>query len=195
MNTDLTLSNFNFNYVYGLTEMPYKHSKEKQKFNTLFTKIIGDKGIIITDCSLHPYQLINNKGINIWQYAFIKTISINKDNNILKNIIEEKNRFFVEEGNLFKDYNFWIDNRLLPEENSFFKKFTPFIIPFLSYKESKLNETKLTWDIEKSNPIYIESINNDLHFLLPKPSFIIGLDEFKEDDLSHLVNNFIKIIY
>ncbi len=198
-----SIFNFRFYYLYGLTDNPFRQFDDLEKINSLFDNVVGKQGLIIINSSFHPYQIISDKGISIWQTAYIQTFAKNKKENIIFDIKNFQARFFAKTSTeMFGKFN-GIENdiRLLPENNPFFKKHVPFIIPFLLYNDTN-DDFSLNWDIEvkkemetnKNANNFIGRINNDLNFLLPKPTFVIGLDEFVEEQPLALIDNFIKLI-
>lgn len=191
-----SITNFNCFYLFGLTDNPNRQSNDVKSFESLYKNVIGDSGGIIIGNSFHPYQIVNPKGTTIWHASYVK-LYLNEDKeNAFNSIANENGRFLVDLGTSFNQLNVWPDTRLTYEENSIFSKYVPFIIPFLVYK----NDEQIKWDQELNIEIalnghaskYVESITNLTRFMMPEPSFILGFDEFDEQNPSKLIENFIK---
>ncbi|OUD25374.1 hypothetical protein, partial [Flavobacterium psychrophilum] len=62
------------------------------------------------------------------------------------------------------------------------------------------SEEQTKWDLELNIEIalnghatnYVNSINELIRFIMPEPSFILGFDEFDEQNPSKLIENFIN---
>jgi hypothetical protein len=71
-----SLTNFDCYYIYGLTDNPFRQSKDLKSFVELYKKVIGIKGGVVIGSSFHPYQLVNPKGIvtspNLGQVVKVK---------------------------------------------------------------------------------------------------------------------------
>ncbi|AIN75151.1 hypothetical protein O8E88_002362 [Flavobacterium psychrophilum] len=191
-----SMVNFQCYYLFGLTDNPNRESKDTKSFTNLYENIIGEKGGIIIGNSFHPYQIVNPKGTTIWHASYVKLyVNENKDE-VFKAIINENTKFLVDLGSTFNEINVWPDTRLTYEENPIFSKYVPFIIPFLVYK----SEEQTKWDLELNIEIalnghatnYVNSINELTRFIMPEPSFILGFDEFDEQNPSKLIENFIN---
>lgn len=190
-----SMTDFDFHYLYGLTNNPFKQSTDVKSFNTLFGKVIGDKGGIIIGSSFHPYQIVNPKGTTIWHAAYVQIYMNEKKEEAFKAISEDKGQLLVNPSNSFKDMMVWSDTRLTYDENPIFGKYVPFIIPFLVYK----SENQIQWDVDLAKDIqlngnasnYVNCITDMTRFLMPEPSFILGFDEFDEQNPTKLIQNFI----
>ena len=191
-----SLLNFESYYLYGLTDDPYRQSKDFKSFGELYRKTIGLKGGIVIGSSFHPYQLVNRKGTTVWQASYLQ-LFVNKQKEEAFNAIANGNGlFFVDPSSAFKDIVVWPDTRLTSEESPIFSKYVPFVIPFLVYKMKE----QTTWDVEialglktKGNAsAFVGQITNLARFLMPEPSFILGFDQFYETNPSRLIDNFIN---
>ncbi|UGS24470.1 hypothetical protein [Flavobacterium channae] len=191
-----SMVNFECYYLFGLTDNPNRTSKDSKSFNELYENVIGKNGGIIIGNSFHPYQIVNPKGTTIWQASYVKLyVNENKDE-VFKSIINENAKYLVDLEKTFNEINVWPDTRLTYEENPIFSKYVPFIIPFLVYK----SEEQPKWDLELNIQIalnghatnYVNSINELTRFLMPEPSFILGFDEFDEQNPSKLIENFLN---
>ena len=193
---EISLSNFKFYYLYGLTDNPNKLSNDATAFNKLYKKVIGTRGGIIINNSFHPYYIVNTKGTTVWTAAYLKIYFNEKRDELFDTIINQNGIFMADTSTVFKDINVWPYTRLTHDENQIFSKYVPFIIPFLVYK----SEEKTNWDIEinretntKENvSTYIDTVTQSIRFFMPEPAFILGFDEFDEKDPSKLINNFIN---
>ena len=193
---DYSMTNFDYYYLYGLTDNPYRQSADAKLFNTLYDKVIGNKGGIIIGSSFHPYQIVNPKGTTVWHAAYVQIYVNENKEQAFDAITNDKGQFLVNPSSAFKDINMWPDTRLSYEENPIFRKYVPFIIPFLVYK----SEGSTQWDIDLTMEIglhghasnYVNNITNLTRFLMPEPSFILGFDEFDEQNPSRLIDNFIN---
>ncbi len=191
-----SLTNFDYFYLYGLTDNPYRQSKDIKEFNNLYNKLIGDKGGIIIGSSFHPYQLVNPKGTTAWQAAYLQLYVNEKKDEAFNAIINENGQFLVDPSSAFKDINVWPDTRLTFDENPIFSKYVPFVIPFLVYKSN----TQTQWDLDLNVEIalkghaseFVNTITNSIRFFMPEPSFILGFDEFYEQNPSSVIDNFIN---
>ena len=191
-----SLTNFNCFYLFGLTDNPNRQSNDVKSFENLYEKVIGNIGGIIIGNSFHPYQIVNPKGTTIWHASYVKLYLDENKENAFNAIANDNGRFLVDLGVSFNELNVWPDTRLTYEENPIFSKYVPFIIPFLVYK----NDEQIKWDKELNIEIalnghasnYLESITNLTRFMMPEPSFILGFDEFDEQNPSRLLENFIN---
>lgn len=190
-----SITDFDFYYLYGLTNNPFRQSADLKAFKELFRKVIGDKGGIIIGSSFHPYQIVNQKGTTVWHAAYVQIYVNEKKDEAFKTISQDKGQFLVNPSNSFKDIMIWPDTRLTYDENPIFSKYVPFVIPFLVYK----NENQIQWDIDLAKELqlnghasnYVNSITNMIRFLMPEPSFILGFDEFDEQNPTKLIQNFV----
>ena len=190
------LTNFDCYYLYGLTDNPFRQSKDFKAFGELYKNVIGIKGGIIIGSSFHPYQLVNTKGTSAWHAGYVQLFLNEKKDEAFTAIIKDNGLFLVDPSAAFKDLNAWPDTRLTYDENPIFSKYVPFVIPFLVYK---LDEQTI-WDIEiqlgmatKGNASeYVGQITNLTRFFMHEPSFILGFDKFEETNPSKLIDNFIN---
>jgi hypothetical protein len=191
-----SLTNFECFYLYGLTDVPFRQSKDFAAFGELYKNVIGLKGGIIIGSSFHPYQIVNPKGTTVWHVGYIQLYSSNQKDEAFNAIINENGILLVDPSSAFKSLNVWPDTRLTSDENPIFSKYVPFVIPFLVYGSD--NQPK--WDAEihlgmttKGNASdYVESVTKLTRFLMPEPSFILGFDKFDETNPSQLIDNFIN---
>jgi hypothetical protein len=191
-----SLTNFNCYYLFGLTDNPNRQSNDVKSFENLYKNVIGNIGGILIGNSFHPYQIVNPKGTTIWHASYVK-LYLNENRETAFNAIAYENgRFLIDLGTAFNQLNIWPDSRLTYEENPIFSKYVPFIIPFLVYK----SDEQIKWDQQLNIEIalhghasnYVESITNSTRFMMPEPSFILGFDEFDEQNPSKLIENFIN---
>lgn len=179
-----------------MTDHPNRQSNNVKSFESLYKNVIGNIGGILIGNSFHPYQIVNPKGTTIWHASYAK-LYLNEDReHAFNSIANENGRFLVDLGRSFHELNVWSDTRLIYEENPIFSKYVPFIIPFLVYK----NDEQIKWDQDINIEIalnghasnYVESVTNLTRFMMPEPSFILGFDEFDEQNPSKLIENFIN---
>lgn len=190
------LVNFDCYYLYGLTDNPFRQSKDFRAFGELYKNVLGIKGGIILGSSFHPYQLVNLKGTTAWQAGYVQLFLNENKDDAFNEIINKNGLFLVDPSSAFKDFNVWPDKRLTHEQNSVFSRFVPFVIPFLVYKLDQ----EPNWDFEihlgmatKGNASqYVEKITKLTSFFMPSPSFILGFDKFDENNPSKLIDNFIS---
>jgi hypothetical protein len=190
-----SLTDFEFYYLYGLTNNPFSQSTDVKSFNVLFGKVIGDRGGIIIGSSFHPYQIVNPKGTTVWHAAYVQLYLNEKKEEAFKAISQDNGQFLVNPSNSFKEIMVWPDTRLTNDENPIFSKYVPFIIPFLVFK----SKSKIQWDVDLAKDIqlnghssnYVNSVSDMTRFLMPEPSFILGFDEFDGQNPTKLIQNFI----
>jgi len=190
------LENFDCYYLYGLTDNPFRQSKDFKAFAELYNEVIGNKGGIIIGSSFHPYQLVNHKGTTVWQAGYVQLYMNEEKDDVFKEIINSNGLFVVNPSTAFEDLNVWPDARLTYDENPIFSKYVPFVIPFLVYN----SDHQPNWDIEIQLAMatkghaseYVEKITNLTSFFMPAPSFILGFDKFEEANPSKLIDSFIS---
>ncbi len=191
-----SLRNFDFYYLYGFTDKPNAVSQDSQKFGELYNLVIGSTGGLAINNSFHPYFIVNTKGTTVWIAAFFEIFQRDNKTKIFNDIETENAIFIVDTSTIFTEINVWPDTRLTYEKNPLFGKFVPFIIPFLVKK----THTQLNWDKEIGAGIkrqghasdYVNKITEAIRFFMPKPAFIMGFDEFDENNPSKLIDNFIN---
>jgi hypothetical protein len=192
----ISLSNFNYYYLYGFTDNPNNVAADKQLFGELYHKVIGDIGGIAINNSFHPYFIVNKKGTTVWSAAYVK-MYVNQDHDeAFRNIRVNNAIYTIDAAPMFLEVNVWPDTRLTYDENPLFSRYVPFIIPFLVYNSKQ----EMRWDYEIAKGVaekgnasdYVEYINNAIRFFMPEPAFIIGFDEFDETNPSGLIDNFIN---
>lgn len=190
------LSDFKFYYLYGFTDQPNQISTDFEQFNALYKLVIGQVGGVAITNSYHPYFIVNPKGTTVWAAAYIKLYINEKKDEVFNNISAAAAIYGVDTSPILKDMHIWPDTRLTTTENPVFSKYVPFIIPFLvSAKHQELN-----WDKEinsgmatKGNAAaYVEQVTAAIKFFMPEPAFIIGFDEFDENNPSGMIDKFIK---
>lgn len=193
---EYSLANFDCYYIYGLTDNPFRQSSDYSSFEKLYRKVIGASGGIAIGSSFHPYKLINSKGTTAWQAAYLQLYA-GKIGNEAFNAIRDKNKLFlIDPSKAFMEYVIWPDMRLTASQNPIFKKYVPFVIPFLVYKRSEPTNWETEVEIEMlaagNASDYLEQITRLSRFMMPEPSFVLGFDKFDESSPSELIDNFIK---
>ncbi|MET4142018.1 hypothetical protein [Pedobacter sp. UYP1] len=201
-----SLSDFKFYYLYGFTDQPNQVSADFDQFNALYKLVIGQIGGAAITNSYHPYFIVNPKGTTVWAAAYIKLYINENKGEVFNNISTAAAIYGVDTSPILKDMHVWPDTRLTNAENPVFSKYVPFIIPFLvsaSHPDSSLPESshpELNWDKEinsgmatKGNATaYVEQVNAAIKFFMPPPAFIIGFDEFDENNPSGMIDKFIE---
>ena len=102
----------------------------------------------------------------------------------------------MDTSTVFTEINVWPDTRLTYDENPLFSQYVPFVIPFLV----KNTDAQPNWDKEINAGIalqghasnYVNRVTEAIRFFMPEPAFIIGFDEFDEDNPSKLIDSFIN---
>jgi hypothetical protein len=89
------ITNFECYYIYGLTDNPFRQSKDFKSLEGLYKKVIGVKGGIAIGSSFHPYQLVNPKGITVWQASYVQLYANNKKDEAFNAIINDNEIFVV----------------------------------------------------------------------------------------------------
>lgn len=191
-----SLSDFKFYYLYGFTAQPNQVSADFDQFNVLYKLVIGQIGGVAITNSYHPYFIVNPKGTTVWAAAYIKLYINEKKGEVFNNISTAAAIYGVDTSPILKDMHVWPDTRLTNAENPVFSKYVPFIIPFLV----SASHPELNWDKEinsgmatKGNAtVYVEQVNAAIKFFMPPPAFIIGFDEFDENNPSGMIDKFIE---
>jgi hypothetical protein len=190
------LKDFKCLYLYGFTNNPFLQSQDFPSFNKLYDNVIGKRGGIIIGSSFHPYQLINQKGATAWQLAFLQIALSDQKTEALEAISNQQARYYSNPAVLLKDVIVWPDTRLTFQQNPIFSKYVPFVYPFLVHN----TKTEIKWYDRITEEMaqighasaYVESVTQNLRFLLPEPSFVLGLEEFDEGSPSKLIDVFIN---
>ena len=194
----MNLTEFNCYYLYGLTDNPFRQSEDLESFKALYKRVIGEQGGLLIGSSFHPYQLITPKGTTVWQAAYVQTQLDGEAGAVMDSIVPKHRQLLVDPSPAFKTLNVWPDSRLSFEENPVFSKYVPFVVPFLVYKTA----APIEWDLQIEKAMkahgnagdYVNSVTEALRFLMPSPSFILGFDEFKEENPSKLIDHFIRFL-
>ena len=183
-------------YLYGFVRSnPNFQFKSQDLAEKLFKKIIGEKGGIIVGNSFYPYSLIDKDGMSVWEFA---TLYLLKNEPNFKNELNNDNNLtLLELSSKFGEINLWNDDtRLTFEENPFFGKAVPFIIPFIVFDHKRdTNFDKMILKELKENQHaqnYIDEINIILKEFMHETTFTLGFDEFNKENKSKLIDNFIK---
>jgi len=197
--TDLiSMNTFRKEYIWGFTQSnPMNHSSDKDAFYNLIFPLTGMNGTVTIGASFHPYQIINNNGIDIWEQVFQVTKAHNYCD--YEKLINEKYFFhMIPPAATAFPYIIWSDNRLLNEINPEFGIYVPFLIPYLTFE----NGQEPQWLVELKNGIttqgnahlFIDKINHASKFLMPEPTFIIGFDEFDINNPSTVIDHFVDFL-
>jgi hypothetical protein len=183
-------------YIYGFVNSnPNFHFKDKLLADKLFKKVIGEKAGIIIGNSFYPYCLIDDDGVSVWEFAYLYLL---KNNPNFKEEIKNKELTLLELSSKFNKINLWEDdNRLTFEENPFFGNAVPFIIPFVVFDNKRdTNFDKMILKELKEHQHaqnYIDEITNILKEFMPETTFTLGFDEFKKENKSKMIDNFMAV--
>lgn len=166
-------------------------------FSQLYEKVIGATGGLFLPQSFHPYQLVNAKGTSVWLAAYAWLVTRPAKEEMLDKI-SNGSIYPANVPSSFNEYHVWPDNRLLPKQNAAFGTYAPFVIPFIVWKDEK----PLSFDVEiqaaiaagKDAGSYLGGINQAISFLMSPPAFVIGFDEFDEQQPSALIDHFVNFL-
>lgn len=170
---------------------------DKDAFYQLIHPLTGNHATITIGASFHPYQLMNEKGKDVWEMTY-EVIQANNYCNI-EELVKEKMFFHMNPpGPQAFPIVKWEDKRLFHEVNPEFARLVPFVIPYLTINtgQQPLWLDKLHEGIKtKGNAQeFVSSVNEVARFLLPEPTFIIGFDEFHTHNPRPLVSNFVNFL-
>lgn len=193
--TGPSLTDFARFYLYGLTNQPYQQSADLAKFGALYHQVIGAHGGLGIASSFHPYQLVNPVGVSVWYAAYAQFYAQPNRLELFAEMTLEKTRFVVVPPASFAEFHIWPDTRLTTDENPIFGRFVPFVIPFLVRKDPDA----LRWDAEftaaNHDPAllntYLETVNRAIKFVQPTPAFVLGFEEFNEQQPEKLIEHFL----
>lgn len=177
------ISHFESYYLYGLCKEPSQSSKDAETTSELYKKVIGLRHGLAIGAAFHPYQLVNEKGVTVWQAAYLALLAHQKAD-------DEQKIIFLGRPQGFDDLRIWPDDRLSTDKNPIFAQYVPFIIPFFVEKTTE----PIQWDLHFQEPAYLDEINNMIRFLMPAPGFVLGLDEFKEEAPSKMIDRFVTFL-
>jgi hypothetical protein len=194
--TGPSLTDFACFYLYGLTNNPYQQSTDLAKFGELFNLVIGAHGGVGLASTFHPYQLVNPAGVTVWYAAYAQLYTQPNRAELFGAIADEQARFVVAPPASFAEFHVWPDTRLTSPENPVFSRYIPFVLPFLVYK----GPAALRWDAELAAAKddqeragwYREAVNEALKFVQPAPAFVLGFDEFDEQQPGRLIERFMS---
>src|SRR6218665_3587448 len=85
----ITIKSFKKGYLWGFTQAdPMHHSNDKDDFYNLISLVTGENGTVTIGASFHPYQLVNDRGEDVWEQLF----SVIQTNNFcdFEKLIQEK---------------------------------------------------------------------------------------------------------
>jgi hypothetical protein len=192
----IALSSLRAYYLYGFTQQPNQVAPDKQLFGELYRLVIGDSGGIAISNSFHPYFIVNPKGTTVWNAAYVMVYTNDSKAEVFDSIRTQKAICTLDLSPLFREVNVWPDTRLTYEENPLFETYSPFVIPFLVDSQDRVPR----WDTELAQRVgqqghatdYVEQVTNAIQFFMAEPAFVIGFDEFDEQNPSDLITNFIN---
>ena len=191
-----SLTDFACLYLYGVSPNPYRQATDMAQFGQLYDLVVGEHGGLSIGSTFHPYQLVNPGGITVWYAAYAQLYAQPDRNELFAAITQDKARFLVAPPASFADFHLWPDTRLSSVENPVFSRYIPFVLPFLVHK----GETGLRWDeataVAKAQPAlfrsYLDTVNEALRFVQPAPAFVLGFDEFDEQQPGQLIERFLS---
>ncbi|GAA4355810.1 hypothetical protein GCM10023185_19020 [Hymenobacter saemangeumensis] len=183
-------------YLYGVSPQPYRQSTDMAQFGQLYDLIIGEHGGLSVGSSFHPYQLLGPGGISVWYAAYAQLYAQPDRAELFAAITRDKARFLLAPPDSFADFHIWPDTRLTSVENPIFSRFIPFVLPFLVHK----SEAALRWDeataVAQAQPAlfrsYLDTVNEALRFVQPAPAFVLGFDEFDEQQPERMIERFMS---
>jgi len=192
-----SLTDFASFYLYGLTDNPYRQSDDLAAFGRLYELVIGPHGGVGLASTFHPYQLVNLKGVTAWYAAYAQLYAQPGRDELFRTIADEQARYVVQPPASFAEFHVWPDTRLTSPENPVFSRYIPFVLPFLVHK----SEAPLRWDAtiaaRQEQPdivqAYLETVNNALRFVQPAPAFVLGFDEFNEQQPELMIERFMSM--
>jgi hypothetical protein len=194
--TGPSLHDFASFYLYGLTTEPYRQSADLAKFGELYQLVIGHHGGLGLASTFHPYQLVSPAGLTVWYAAYAQLYAQPNRLELFAAMTVEKASFVTVPPASFAEFHIWPDTRLTTDENPIFGRFVPFVIPFLVRKDPDL----LRWDAEfaaaegdsrRLRP-YLDAVNAAIKFVQPAPAFVLGFEEFREEQPELLIEKFLS---
>ncbi len=195
---EITLSSFRKEFIWGFTQgNPMHHSENKDDFYKLIKPLTGDNGTITIGASFHPYQIIDKSDNDIWEILY----NVIKTNNFCdyEKLISDKYFFHMTPpaAQAFP-ITMWQDDRLFHEVNPEFGKYVPFLIPYLTYNNTKepnwLKELKRGIETVGNAHAFVEKVNSASRFLMPEPTFIVGFGEFDKNNRNALVDYYVNFL-
>ena len=192
-----SLADFACFYLYGLTDNPYRQSTDLAQFGQLYNLVVGEHGGAGLASSFHPYQLVNQAGVTVWYAAYAQLYAQPNRGELFAAMAEEQARFVVAPPASFSEFHVWPDTRLTSPENPVFSHYIPFVLPFLVRK----GPAALRWDAElaaaKGDKAafgrYLDQVNAAIRFVQPAPGFVLGFDEFDEQQPEQLIDRFMSV--
>jgi hypothetical protein len=191
-----SLAEFRCCYLYGVSPNPYLQSADVEQFGQLYDLVVGAHGGLSVGSSFHPYQLVSPGGITVWYAAYAQLYSQPNRAELFGAMLQEQARFLVAPPASFADFHLWPDTRLSSVENPVFSRYIPIVLPFLVHK----GEEPFRWDaaaaVAQAQPAllrgYLDSVTEALRFVQPAPAFILGFDEFDEQQPQQLIERFMS---
>jgi hypothetical protein len=192
-----SLTDFASFYLYGLTDNPYRQSDDLAAFGRLYELVIGAHGGVALASSFHPYQLVNPKGVTAWYAAYAQLYAQPERDELFRTIADEQARYVVAPPASFADFHVWPDTRLTTPENPVFSRYIPFVLPFLVQKGPAPLRWDATFAAGEEQPdlvqAYLDSVNQAIRFVQPSPAFILGFDEFDEQQPERMIERFMSM--
>ena len=190
------LTDFACGYLYGVSPQPYRQSTDMARFGQLYDLLVGEHGGLSIGSSFHPYQLIGPGAITVWYAAYAQLYAQPNWAELFAAITHDKARFLVAPPASFADFHIWPDTRLTSLKTPIFSRFIPFVLPFLIHK----SESNLRWDeataVAQAQPAlfraYLDSVNEALRFVQPAPAFVLGFEEFDEQQPERMIERFLS---
>lgn len=191
------IHNFRKEYLWGFTQgNPIKYSKDKRGFEQLMS-LLSASGTISIGATFHPYHLLDRQGNDLWE-VFFKSTETSRYSD-LEELVEKKSVYHIDPPS---EEHFqiakWEDERLFVERNPEFGTFVPFVLPFLSYNdgEDPLWLTQLQRGLKENYTAkdFMDRINESIRFFLPKPTLILGIDQFDKNHPNVLIDHFVNFL-
>ncbi|WP_224369210.1 hypothetical protein [Hyalangium versicolor] len=182
-------------YLWGFTSgFPMRHSTDREAFARLIGLATGDRGAVTIGASFHPYQLVNAKGVTVWQQTLVAIITQKFCD--LKQIATTPTFFHMNPpGPQAFPILIWPDKRLTTDVTPAFGKYVPFVIPYADLDDGSVPHWRMRLAEEVATHghahAYLESINAALRFLLPDPAFVVGFGILDEEHPETLVEQFV----
>jgi hypothetical protein len=193
-----SINNFESYYLYGLAGYnPFVKTNDYRSREDLYKQLVGTKGGIIIPAAFHPHQLVNQKGVAVWQAAFIMMAVNEKSKGIADAVNQGQAAAIIDPSDSFRNLNIWPDKRLTCNENSIFSKIVPYIIPFFVYNDGRPTRWDTFFELEMQKTGYANELASGIteatRFMMKEPSFVLGFDRFDEQYPSAMIDRFMSM--
>ena len=147
--------------------------------------------------TFHPYQLVNQAGVTVWYAAYAQLYAQQGRDELFRTIADEQARYVLAPPASFAEFHVWPDTRLTSPENPVFSRYIPFVLPFLVHKGTAPLRWDATFAAGREQPelvqAYLESVNQAIRFVQPSPAFVLGFDEFDEQQPERMIERFMSM--